>query len=264
MARAPRFLGRSFTGYLIGQLGSHDSNQIKRALQEICKLYRFGCRFLPDQVYGMEQHAIGLLFSSDDAKVQRWSLNALAQFGAAGHCRRAILHALNSYHRDPEVLAAAIAALFRVSRRASEELRQLGLDEQMVTLAALQHVPADQLDLSSLPVNVENTDSELIKLGLLVVGLDKAPPHMFDPDYDNREIVRVLGLHDDPLVSQYSIWAITENSGLGVNDLGIDLKNTEQQPANVRAWIYQLLAMDFGRLGEIHRLHQTRDRGRQR
>lgn len=33
-------------------------------------------------------------------------------------------------------------------------------------------------------------------------------------------------------------------STLGVADLGIDLKDIEQLPANVRAWVFQLLAID--------------------
>ena len=240
----PRFIERAVSSYLKGQLESGSAAQTKKALQEICKLYRTGYRVLPDQLIGIENGIIGLTFSSDDPKVQRWSLNALAQLGREETCRQAILHATRTYHDDAEVVAAAIAALYRQSRTAPEDLRCLGFDEQMMALAALQHVPAATLDLSSLPLNVEHADGELIKLGLVVVGLDKAPPNMFDPDYDNSEIVRVLGEHHDPIVSQYSVWAITENPNLGVGDLGIDLKDIERQPPNVRAWVFQLLAMD--------------------
>jgi hypothetical protein len=199
---------------------------------------------MPDQLFGIENLIIGLMFTSDDPKVRRWALNSLAQFGVEKECRSAVMHALRAYNDDAEVLASAIAALYRISKDAPEELRRLGFNEQMLTLAALQHVPATMLDLSSLPLRVENADEELIKLGLLVVGLDKAPANMFDPNYDNPEIVRVLGGHHDPIVSQYSVWAITENPNLSVGDLGIDLKNIEQQPPNVRAWVFQLLAMD--------------------
>lgn len=65
---------------------------------------------------------------------------------------------------------------------------------------------------------------------------------MFDPCYNNAEIVKAVGGHHDPIVSQYSIWAITENPHLGVHDLGIDLKDIEKLPSNVRAWVLQLLA----------------------
>jgi hypothetical protein len=197
-------------------------------------------------VPAIENEVIGLTFSSEDPKVIRWSLNTLAQLGREQTCKRAILHATRAYQNNAEILAASIAALYRLCQTASRDIRGLGFDEQMVTLAALQHVPAPQLDLSSLPLNIEHASNDLVKLGLVVVGLDKAPPHMFDPDYANAEIVRVLGQHHDQIVSQYSIWAITENPNLSVSNLGVDLKSIEQQPPNVQGWIFQLLAMDAG------------------
>jgi hypothetical protein len=45
------------------------------------------------------------------------------------------------------------------------------------------------------------------------------------------------------VVSQYSVWAITENSSLSVSDLGVDLPNIDGLPENVRGWVYRLLAM---------------------
>ena len=154
------------------------------------------------------------------------------------------MHALATYHYDPEVLAAAIAAFYHIDTNASLELRKFGFDQRMMTLAALQHVPASSLDLSALPIRVDLADEEQLKLGLLVVGLGKAPENMFEPNHDNAAIVRVLGSHHDPIVSQYSIWAITENINLNIDHLGIDIKNVEQMLPNIRAWVFQLLAMD--------------------
>lgn len=245
MASAPRLLERTVGAYLRGQLDSGSATQTKKALQEICKLYRVGYRIRPEQFVGLENSIIGLTFSSSDQKVRRWSLNALAQLGSEDHCKEAILHALEVYHNDADVLAAAIAALYRLSRNAAADLRHFGFNEQMVTLAALQHVAAHRLDLSSLPINVENADSELIKLALVVVGLDKAPSNMFHPNHSNSEIVQAVGRHHDPIVSQYSIWAITENPSLSVDDLGIEIQNIGSLPSNVRGWVFQLLAMDI-------------------
>jgi hypothetical protein len=92
----------------------------------------------------------------------------------------------------------------------------------MVTLAALQHVDANKLDLSALPLDVETASPDLLKLGLVVVGLDRAPLNMFHPKHDNAQIVKALGGHHDRIVSQYSIWAITENRTLRLADLGVD------------------------------------------
>ena len=113
----------------------------------------------------------------------------------------------------------------------------------MVTLAALQHIDANQLDLSSLPIDVEKASPDLLKLALVVVGLDRAPPNMLHPRHENPELVKALGGHHDAVVSQYTVWAITENESLGLGDLGIDVRNIEQQPPNVRAWLLRLIAM---------------------
>jgi hypothetical protein len=155
----------------------------------------------------------------------------------------AIVSTLKQYSNEPQTSAAAIAAIYRMSRKASNILKKLSFDEQMITLAALQHVDANRLDLSSLPINVESASSDLLKLALVVVGLDRAPPNMLHPRHDNPQLVKALGGHHDDVVSQYSIWAITENRGLGLEDIGIDIRNIQQQPTNVRAWLFRLIAM---------------------
>jgi hypothetical protein len=72
---------------------------------------------------------------------------------------------------------------------------------------------------------VENASPDLLKLALVVVGLDRAPQNMVHPRHDNSQLVRALGVHHDNVVSQYSIWAITENQSLGLKDLGVDIRN---------------------------------------
>jgi hypothetical protein len=66
---------------------------------------------------------------------------------------------------------------------------------------------------------------------------------MMHPRHENSELVKALGGHHDNVVAQYTVWAITENPSLNLIDLGIDIKLVEDQPANVRAWIYRLIAM---------------------
>ena len=174
----------------------------------------------PDSLYAVRAKIVGLSELQRDAKVQRWVLNALAQVGNADCCK-AVIRALESHPDDPEIITAGVAALYKISPLTAEtDLRRLNFPGQMVTLAALQHVRPDQLNLSNLPVNVQTADAETIKAALLVVGLNRAPPHLFDPSYSNAEIVKVVGRHDDRTVSQYSVWAITENASLSISDLG--------------------------------------------
>lgn len=245
MNNIARYIERPLSTYLKSQIESGNALATKRALQEICRLYRHGWRIIQDQLIGIENGIIGLTFSSADPKVRRWALNTIAQVGRERTCREAILHALRVYNDDAEVLASAIAALYRLCRSASDDLRSLGLPERMVALAALQHVSADELDLTCLPIRVDTADPELMKLGLIIVGLNKAPENIFEPRHDNASIVRALGNHHDPIVSQYSIWAIVENEGLGLKDLGVPLKNIESLPRNVAAWVYQLIGANL-------------------
>ncbi len=187
---------------------------------------------------------IGLIYTQrNDEKVRRWALNALARLGKESTCLEAVKHVLADFRHEPQTIAAAIAALYRLSRTAPHVLEGLDFDPQMITLAALQHVPANKLDLTALPLNVETASPDLLKLALVVVGLDRAPSNLLNPRHSNAEMVKALGGHHDKVVSQYTVWAITENPSLGVANLGIDIKDIEQQPANVRAWLFQLLAM---------------------
>jgi len=240
----PRFLDKPNVEYIKSQIETGDPGRTKKALQELCKLYRDGYRIPPAQLIGVEQSVVGLLYTqTKDEKVRRWDLNALARLGREPTCMEAIMHVLTQYREEPQTSAAAIAAIYRLSRKATDILKKLSFDEQMVTLAALQHVEAKKLDLSALPLNIETASADLLKLALIVVGLDRAPVNMLHPRHDNAQIVKALGSHHDSIVSQYSVWAITENRSLGLDALGIDIRSIEQQPPNVRAWVFRLIAM---------------------
>jgi hypothetical protein len=237
-------LANIIVDYLKSQIETGDPARTKKALQEICKHYRDGYRVHPNKLVGLEQSVVGLLYTqASDEKVRRWALNTLARLGREPQCMEAVMHALKQYDHEPQTSAAAIAAIFRMSRKARAILQKLSFDEQMVTLAALQHVDVNKLDLSALPIDVETASPDLLKLALVVVGLDRAPENMMHPRHENSELVKALGGHHDNVVAQYTVWAITENPSLNLIDLGIDIKLVEDQPANVRAWIYRLIAM---------------------
>ena len=147
------------TEYLRAQIDQHDNARIKAALQSLCKSYRRGLTVRPDLLTGVVNSLIGTAFSGTiDEKVRRWVLNALARVARDGAAIPAIQHILKRHGDEPQTVAAGIAAVYKLCRRADPEevLKGLSYDPQMRTLAALQHVPAKDLDLGDLPVNVDD------------------------------------------------------------------------------------------------------------
>jgi hypothetical protein len=171
-------------------------------------------------------------------------LNALAQFGRRDISLNAVLDLLKNLNDEPQTAAAAIAAIYRMQPNETQIISSFGMfDPQVRVLAALQHIDAAKLDQSGLPINIEIATPDVLKLGLIVVGLDRAPANLFHPRHSNPEIVKVLGSHHDSVVSQYTVWAIAENDRLGLSDLGIPIASIETRPPNVRSWMFQLIAM---------------------
>jgi hypothetical protein len=233
--------------YLRSQIDTGNNVRAKSALQSLCKSYRLGLTVRPELRVGVVNSLVGIAFNASiDEKVRRWVLNALARVGNENDCVPAVKHMLSNFGNEPETIASGIAALYRLCKRTNPNdiLKGMNFDAQMTTLAALQHAPAHTLDLAELPLDVDKAAPNLLKLALLVVGLDRSPENLLNPRHTDAEMVRVLGGHDDAIVSQYSVWAITENPSLGVADLGLSLKDIDDHPANVRAWVLQLLAME--------------------
>lgn len=230
--------------YIRSQLDTGDANKTKHILQHLCRQYRMGSRVPQERRIGLEQSIIGILNSRlKDEKVRRWALNALALCGS-DLSLDPILRIINEISDSPSSIAAAIAALYRIER---DETKFIGIlkdfDPQIKTLAALQHVSPKKLDLSTLPVKIESASPEILKLCLILLGLKRAPLHLLHPRHSNDKIIKVLGKHHDKIVAQYTVWAIAENDDLSVCDLGIPLSSVESLPANVRSWMYRVIAM---------------------
>lgn len=247
--RPPRrvILDRVETDYLRGQIDTGDNTRIKSALQTLCKFYRQGMIVSPDQLYGLVSVVLGTAFQPTiDEKVRRWVLNTIARLAKEGNGLPAILHLLKQHADEPQTVAAGIAAVYKlcVKQKPDDVLKGISFDPQMRTLAALQHIPHEKLDLSELPIDVNNASADVLKLALVVVGLARSPENLLNPRHSDGEMVRALGKHHDPIVSQYTIWAITENANLGVAHLGVEIRDIEEQPDNVRAWMLQLLAIE--------------------
>lgn len=240
-------IDRVETDYIRSQIDSGDNVRIKSALQRLNKSYRSGLKVHPTQLIGIVNSVTGTAFRPTiDEKVRRWLLNTVARVGNAATCLPAVQHLIKTHPDEPQTVAAGIAAVYKLCVQSDplEALAGINFDPQMLVLAALQHVPANKLDLTVLPLDVERATPDLLKLALIVVGLDRSPENLLNPRHSDAEMVKALGTHHDPIVSQYCVWAITENDKLRLAHLGINLQDIEGQPDNVRGWLFQLLAIE--------------------
>lgn len=236
--------------YLTSELANNasDSRRQKVALQDVSRLYRTGHKLASEACVQIEQQIVGLIDMSPDAKVVRWGLNAIARLGskaAAGSVERAIAR----YEDVPEIVASAVAALARLRLGQLEGIAALsGVPPEVRMLAAMQMVPPDQLAATGLKIDIASANPEILKLALVVVGLDRDVQHLLHPRHENGVIVRELGQHDDRIVRQYSVWAVIENRRLTIEHLGIDFDRIEDEPENVQSKLLQLGASSLGNL----------------
>lgn len=241
--------------FLASELASRDDpRRQKVALQELSRLYRTNHRLAPETAPRIEQQIVGLTNMSRDEKVVRWGLNTLARLGTKD-CADSVERAVRRYQEVPEIVAAAVSALARLRMGQLSGVAALrGVAPEVQMLAAMQTVDPARLAMSGLEIDIAKVDPEILKLALIVVGLDRDVQHLLHPRYENGVIVRELGQHDDPIVRQYAVWAVIENHRLTFNHLGIDLARIEEQPANVQSKLLQLGASSLPDLNERHDL----------
>lgn len=223
-----------------------NNSRAKRALQLLCRHYRRGGHLHINIIRGTENAVRGALSNGQsDEKVRRWGFSALSNFGNSASCWGITLDALEKHRNEPQVVSAAIATLFKLNpgRALAEISKSSVLTPEFLHISALQVVPRQRLPDMPITIDIEKADCVTLRLALVLVGLNKAPPNLFHPTYNNSELVRALGRYDlDDLVRQYSAWACAENPNLTAKDLGIDLASLDQEPVNIRSYTYRLFA----------------------
>lgn len=225
------------------EIENGDARRRKVALQEISRRYRRGDQLNSETRNAFEKLINGIVLTDSDKKVVRWCLNALARFGTRENCSRYVTLALQQYEGDPEIVAAAVAALSRMYNGDLALVPVLNsVDPAIRVLAAMQITDAKKLDLSNLNINIGRADPEVLKLALLTIGLNRDIQNLLHPRHSNGTIVKELCQHDDPIVRQYSVWSIMENRQLTLDNLGISFSHIASQPVNVQAKLLQLAA----------------------
>lgn len=221
-----------------------DAKAQKIALQTISSLYRSG-HFIPaDRLAAIEGQIIYLLLSvGQDLKVIRWGLNALAQCGRWTTCKYSIESAIRLYAGNPEIEAAGAAALCKMLSGHTRDIEALNaIDPIIWKLAALQTCTPSRIDLSGIKININTDNVDVLKLALITIGVNRDIENLFDPKHSNGTFVRELCDHDDKIVQQYCVWAVTENSRLDLSHLGFSFDRIENLTPNVQSKMYQLAA----------------------
>ncbi len=238
-----KLMGRELSAFLCYEIRHGDAKRRKTALQDLTQRYRQGFVLPPDELPTFEMLINGILLNSaQDLKVVRWCLNAFARFGRIETTKNYIETAMRLYEGNPEIEAAAIAALFRMHRgNYNDAIVLQKIDPVIWQLAALQTTDPKKLDLSNLRVDIDQADSETLKLALITVGTNRDIPEMFHPRFENGVLVGKLNQHDHPIVQQYSVWAIIENKKLSISDLSIKYDTIDAYPNNVQSKVYQLI-----------------------
>jgi hypothetical protein len=231
------------TAFLRYEIEHGDARRKKAALQEITRRYRQGDRLNAENRNSLEKIINGFVLVEKDLKVVRWGLNALARLGTRDGCGTYVGLAVKQFEKEPEIVAAAIAALSRMYNGSLEIVRELAsVDPAIRILAALQTTDVRKLEIKGLKIDIDKSDVEVLKLALLVVGLNRDIQNLLHPRHSNGEIVRQLGQHDDAIVRQYSVWSVLENRRLTLEHLGIPFGIIDRQPVNVQAKLLQLAA----------------------
>lgn len=228
--------------YLLAQVSGADHNRVKRALQEVCGLYAKGYHFAPPQRVSLEIVTVGQLDALRlDRKVRRWCLNVLALVGTPERSRNAIQRVIDTFHNDPDTMASALTAFFKVCASAYQDLRSRSfISPQQIALAAHIGDFGSRIRADETTIDIDREDSTILCRALVAVGLNRAPENLFHPRYPNAELVKRLSVHDQEAVMQYAVWAISENPFLGVSHLALDLRDLATLAPGIRGWTYRL------------------------
>jgi len=213
----------------------------KVALQDLTSLYRNGEVLNAEAAHAFERLICGFLLGETDKKVVRWGLNALARLGTRQGSGLYLSNAIRRFEGEPEIVGAAVAALSKVYNGALDMVADLpSIDPAIRILASMQTTDPRRIEMRDFSIDIDRSDAEVLKLALLLVGLNRDIQNLLHPRHTNGAIIKQLCQHDDRIVRQYSVWSVMENQRLTLGDLGIPFDEIEKQPENVQAKLYQL------------------------
>ncbi|MCB1563866.1 MAG: hypothetical protein KDJ75_09855, partial [Alphaproteobacteria bacterium] len=241
-----RFINSTNEKYILHMLLRGGDEQQEIYLEKICSLINKGI-ILQDRGFGV---AVKGLLQSSNKRVRRWAFNAIALMGQRNGRSfvPAVENAVKQSMDDPILLAYAVAALFSVTNDDVQTFKFLNDNgipvEGALLVASARFSQECAADLSKRKIDIDTADEAVLQNTAILVGVEKVPDGVFSDRHPYKAVIGKLNNHDDKLVQQYSVWAISENPHLTVSDLGIKIIDIESFPPNVKKWLYRLLASD--------------------
>ena len=213
---------------------------VKVALQRLCDLLEEG-KLVRDTVR-LSKNLRSLVWHRD-VKVRRWTYKAIALAKDEANLEVMIAR-VHTRDADPENETWAIAAIFSIASGA--KLSEL-IERKMLPLSGTALIAGALYNRTFLTtvsrkpksVNIMRADPLTLKWVALLEGYDQLEPGLLHPRLMNKEVLPRLNGHDDPQVSEYSVWAIHKNRAYSPADLSFPSSDCAGKAPNVRRWVYR-------------------------
>lgn len=223
-------------------LRSREYGQIKIGLQRACEFYEAQRYFRDPSVLVV---AAGQYLSSPDVKVRRWTYKLVALLRA-----NTLLEPLREaikVEADAENLSWAVAAFFRLAPQKDrdellKEENTAFFNTALELSATLYEERPDLERRTMIDLRAFEADVLVQKWICLLTGYAGLPQHSVSRRFSDLELARNLVTHDDKEIVEYSIWALHRNRQGTPGKLLIPPADLIRHPANVRRWLYRLIA----------------------
>jgi hypothetical protein len=153
---------------------------------------------------------------------------------------------------DEENCLWAFAGLIKVSTLDEfEKLKkesQFPVSDHVLLAACIAGKPNFVQGLS--PVKIDNAGRIVLLWACLCFAIDRKRENIFDPKFDQIIQLAELNLHDDFVVSQYSIYSMGRLAGIDFNDTKFNIHDLRDKEESVRKWGYHLILKNAKGLSE--------------
>lgn len=216
-------------------------SEVKAGLQRLCALYEAGMRLQEDQAHRL---LVRGLLPDATTIVRRWAYKAIAWLGTPEDVDTLVSRLRDEHDFENQTWAMAAIIALADERDVSSICAQADISNSVPLLLAAR-LFAEERWLRQYPdtpiINVDQAEPLTLKWAALLSGYGRAPPNLFHPRHENKELLGKLNAYPEPEVSEYSVWALWQNPKFAVSDMTIRIEDVQKHPKNVRRWINRLI-----------------------